>query len=57
MILKGDWEAGCQEAAVMLKITEEIFFLPWLGDAQLNVLRELGTLSEPRVPFRLIVGF
>lgn len=25
--------------------------MPWLGDAQLNVLRELGTLSEPREPF------
>ena len=27
------------------------FFLPWLGDAQFNVLSELATLSDPRVPF------
>jgi hypothetical protein len=57
MILKEEaGSQGRQEAAVMPKITEEIFFfffffLPWLGDAQFNVLSELATLSDPRVPF------
>lgn len=34
-----------------VKISQEIFFLSWLGTAQLNVLRGPDNLSDPKGTF------